>query len=160
MSWTKIKSMLPFSMTDAWEIHIEQMPGHSHTFLIIFQHFRLSDFDCHLFQTKDFKARHKCLLNCIWLISLNSIFVTSKDSTCCSPRQTYSGLIWKWNEAWWITTSRVKCDRNSVILNDGISTLSSKQKHKLKFYFFCLLVFKLWVHYIRWYHQCIDLINE
>lgn len=105
--WQKLK-LCSFSQWQMHrEIHLQQMPGHSHKLLILSQHFRLSDFDCHLFQTKDFKARHKCLLNFIWLISLKSIFVTSKDSTCCSPRQNYSELIWRRNEACWISTTRL-----------------------------------------------------
>lgn len=87
VSLAEIKSMLFFFITDA-QIHSQQMPGHSHKLLILLQHVRLSDFDCHLFQTKDFKARHKCLLNFIWLISLKSIFVTSKDSTCYYTRKS------------------------------------------------------------------------
>lgn len=114
---TEIKSIL---LSDrCTESQLQQMPGHSHQLLILFQHFRLSDFDCHLFHTKDFKARHKCLLNFIWLISLKSIFVTSKDSTCCSPRQNYSELIWRRNEACWISTIALQCDWNSVIFIAG-----------------------------------------
>lgn len=82
VSWQKLKVRSFSSCQMHREIHSQQMLGHSHKLLILLQHFRLSDFDCHLFQTKDFKARHKCLLNFIWLISLKSIFVTSKDSTC------------------------------------------------------------------------------
>lgn len=109
----------PFLNDGCTESQLQQMPGHSHQLLILFQHFRLSDFDCHLFHTKDFKARHKCLLNFIWLISLKSIFVTSKDSTCCSPRQNYSELIWRRNEACWISTITLQCDWNSVIFIAG-----------------------------------------
>ena len=99
--WQKLK-VHSFSLWQMHrEIHVQQMPGQSHKLPILFQHFRLSDSDCYVFQTNDLKARHKCLLNFIWLISLKSIFVTCKDSACCSPRQNYAELIWRRNGACW-----------------------------------------------------------
>lgn len=124
-------------MTDAQENHIWQMPGHSHKLLIIFQHVLLSDsVICSRPKTLRPDA-NKYLLNFIWLISTSSIFVTSQVSTCCSPRQTYSELIWRRNEACWISSIRFlmwlelshpHCWKLNIKF--------LKQRHELQFYLF------------------------